>query len=241
MRTTSSTGPRDSEILLADGTRLALRIRRHGAARRMTLRLAPADGAAVLVLPPGVSERAALAFARDRADWLASRVAALPPSVPFTENAILPLLGTDRRLVAAAPGQRGIQFDNETISIPGRPEHFARRVRDWLRRTARHEIESRAHPMAARLGKSIAAIRLGDAKTRWGSCSAKGALRFSWRLVLSPPAILTYVVAHEVAHLAQMNHSPAFWRLVETLAPDTRLPARAWLKRNGAALLRYGR
>ena len=82
-------------------------------------------------------------------------------------------------------------------------------------------------------------VTVRDTRSRWGSCSASGQLSFSWRLILAPEWILDYVVAHEVAHLAEMNHGPAFWRLVETLIGDPK-PARSWLKRHGPGLHRYG-
>jgi predicted metal-dependent hydrolase len=78
-----------------------------------------------------------------------------------------------------------------------------------------------------------------DPKGRWGSCSHRGRLSFSWRLILAPEWVLDYVIAHEVAHLVEMNHGPRFWRLVERLYPDSLRP-REWLRRNGTRLHRYG-
>ena len=91
---------------------------------------------------------------------------------------------------------------------------------------------------AALLGRRHTRLTLRDTRSRWGSCSAKGALGYSWRLILAPPDVLNYVAAHEVAHLAQMNHSPAFWAEVARLMPDYETP-RAWLRREGGALHRY--
>lgn len=79
-------------------------------------------------------------------------------------------------------------------------------------------------------------ICIRDQKTRWGSCSGKGTLSFNWRLMLAPPAILDYVVVHELCHLTHMNHSPAFWQAVESVYPDYR-NARKWLKEHGAELV----
>ena len=91
---------------------------------------------------------------------------------------------------------------------------------------------------AQRLGKDYAAITLRDTRSRWGSCTAQGRLMYSWRLILAPPEVLDYVAAHEVAHLAQMNHSPAFWAEVERIYGDYSQP-RAWLRREGSSLHRY--
>jgi len=82
-------------------------------------------------------------------------------------------------------------------------------------------------------------VTVRDTKSRWGSCSSTGNLSFSWRLVFAPEPVVDYVVAHEVAHLAEMNHGPRFWKLVRSLTPDTATP-RAWLKRHRSELLSYG-
>ena len=112
-------------------------------------------------------------------------------------------------------------------------------MRDHLIALARHELSRRARALAAGIDRRVTRITVRDTKSRWGSCSASGALAFSWRLILAPEAVLDYVVAHEVAHLAEMNHGPRFWRLVETLAPGA-ARQRFWLSRNRARLLRYG-
>jgi predicted metal-dependent hydrolase len=121
-------------------------------------------------------------------------------------------------------------------------------VRDHLIATARRELGRRARGLAARLGRKVTRIRVGDPASHWGSCSAAGSLSFSWRLILAPEPVLEilapepvldYVVAHEVAHLSEMNHGPSFWRLVGTLSPDSAV-ARDWLKRHRGRLLSYG-
>ena len=115
----------------------------------------------------------------------------------------------------------------------------AARVEAWLRRAARAEIEPLVEEMTARLGARHGRITSRDTTSRWGSCSAKGNLGFSWRLVMAPPPVLDYVVAHEVAHLLEHNHGEQFWGHVTRLCenPET---SRAWLRRSGASLHRYG-
>jgi hypothetical protein len=112
-------------------------------------------------------------------------------------------------------------------------------VRDHLMATARGELARRARALSARIGHKIARVRVRDTTSRWGSCSTAGSLSFSWRLILAPEPVLDYVVAHEVAHLVEMNHGPRFWRLVESLAPESAAP-RAWLARHRSRLLSYG-
>ncbi|MEJ2016123.1 MAG: M48 family metallopeptidase [Limibacillus sp.] len=120
-----------------------------------------------------------------------------------------------------------------------RLKRLPRRVADYLKAEAKSELVWRAREMAARLERKVTRVTVRDTRSRWGSCSHQGALSFSWRLILAPEEILDYLVAHEVAHLVEMNHAPAFWRQVARLQPDHKR-ARAWLKREGASLWRYG-
>lgn len=226
--------------LILDGRKVPVKIRRNTNAGRMSLRVNQQDGSVILTLPPHLAASHGLDFAMSKADWLAARLAALPDGTPFEAGAILPLLGVPHRLRHDPVGRGGVWVADREIHVSGRPEHFARRLTDWLKREARKEITSLALPMAAAIGKSVGRVRLKDTRSRWGSCSAHGDLAFSWRLVLAPGHVLAYVVAHEVAHLEQMNHSEAFWRVVGRLIPDVAEP-QAWLKRNGAQLHRYGR
>ncbi len=103
------------------------------------------------------------------------------------------------------------------------------------REAAKEYIPKRADYYAKQLDVSYERIRIAEQKTRWGSCSSKGTLSFNWKLMLAPPAVLDYVVVHEVCHLKEMNHSPRFWKLVEELMPDYK-ECRKWLKENGNTL-----
>jgi predicted metal-dependent hydrolase len=237
--------PRDGETsgltptLLIGGRPVDIRIRRHGRASRISLRIDLRDGAVVLVLPPDADERQGLAFARTKADWLSARLAAVPARIPFADGTVLPLAGEPHTLRHTPLARRGVWVEGGTVFVSGQAEHMPRRVSDWLKQRAREAICAEALPMAAALDAKVARIALGDPRSRWGSCNSRGHLGFSWRLVLAPPPVLRYVVAHEVAHLRQLNHSPAFWRLVGTLMPEAQ-QAREWLKCHGGALHRYG-
>ena len=97
------------------------------------------------------------------------------------------------------------------------------------------EIETLVDKHTAALGKRAKAIRFRDTASRWGSCTSDGNLSFSWRIMMAPPPVINYLVAHEVAHLKEMNHGPKFWKLCDKLCPDTER-CKDWLKRNGGAL-----
>jgi predicted metal-dependent hydrolase len=125
------------------------------------------------------------------------------------------------------------------IIVGGERDQFAHKVTDWLKRRARERITRRAEATAERIDKTIGRISIRDPRARWGSCTHKGDLSFSWRLILAPSHVLDYVVTHEVAHLTHLNHGRNFWRLVEKLMPDYSA-ARTWLDSHGPELQRYG-
>ena len=222
-----------------DGRPVAVRIRRHPRAARISLKIDAGAGALVLVLPPRASAARGAAFVRGQLEWIRTRLAALPVAVPFAPGAQVPLLGVTHEVVHAPQARRGVWAEDGRLHVSGLAEHLPRRLGDWLKARARAEVTPRAVALAARVARPVGRITLRDTRSRWGSCSAAGDLAFSWRLVLAPMSVLDYVVAHEVAHLVELNHSPAFWRVVAELVPDPRGP-RAWLKRHGALLHRYG-
>jgi predicted metal-dependent hydrolase len=218
----------------------AVRLRVSPRARRMALRVDAAAREIELVLPRGVSRARGLAFLAERRLWVLARLSALPERVPFAAGAVVPVLGAPHRIVVETdPAAPAVAIADGEIRVRGDPAHRARRVRDHLAEMARDEFSRRARPLAASIGRKVARIGVRDGKSRWGSCSSAGNLSFSWRLILAPESILAYVVAHEVAHLVEMNHGRRFWQLVELLSPGS-AEARAWLRRNRSRLLCYG-
>jgi predicted metal-dependent hydrolase len=219
-------------------------VRRSAQARRYTLRIKTATREAVLTMPMRGSMATARDFALRHGGWLAARFLKLPDMVDFCDGATVPLRGVPH-LVRHQPGSRGgVWIDGgldgqPVIAIAGEAAFLSRRLRDFLKREARKDIEAAARRHAAALGVSIKRISIKDTTSRWGSCAADGSLSFSWRMVLAPPFVLDYLAAHEVAHRREMNHSTRYWRVVESLYPDYER-AEAWLKRHGGELHRWG-
>lgn len=213
---------------------VALVLRRSARARRISLRISGLDGRVTLTLPRGVPEREALDFARTREDWIRRHLSDRPAEIRPRIGGEIPIEGAVRRIVAA-PGRR-VELHAGEIRVPA--DAPARRLQAWLRELARDRLSEACRSYAQALGREHARITLRDPRSRWGSCSSGGALMFSWRLVLAPPRILRYVAAHEIAHLAEMNHSPAFWAHVERLY-GPHADARRWLRENGPELHRY--
>ena len=228
-----------ARLRLADGRALEVAVRRSARARRIQIRVAPVGGAVELVLPPGAARADGLAFLEQKRDWVAARAARSHTRVPFADGAAFPFLGGELTIRRAGGGRAGARRVGDTLEVTGSPEDLPGRVERWLRRAARAEIAPLVRDKAARLGARPGRIALRDTVSRWGSCSAAGNLSFSWRIAMAPVGVLDYVVAHEVAHLAEPNHGERFWAHVERLCEDPEA-ARAWLRRNGAALHRYG-
>ena len=156
---------------------------------------------------------------------------------------MLPLRGIDHRIVHR-PGARGTVWiegagEERMLCVAGAEPHLARRVRDFLKREAKSDLETASRQAAAKLGVAIKRVSIRDQSSRWGSCSTTGVLSYSWRLILAPPFVLDYLAAHEVAHLVELNHSRRFWRLVERICPHV-TRAKTWLDVHGGDLHRYG-
>ena len=218
-------------------------LRRHARARRYTLRVQAATRSVVLTMPLRGSLREAKSFAQRNGAWIAARLKRLPQAMPFEDGLTLPLRGVPHAITHRA-GARGTVWtedsdDGPLLCVAGGRTHLARRVRDFLKRQAKRDLDAASRRHAAALGVKIKRITVRDQTSRWGSCTADGVLSYSWRLILAPPHVLQYLAAHEVAHLVEMNHSVRFWRVVARVCPDFER-AKGWLNTHGNALHRYG-
>ena len=221
-----------------------VRVRRHRQARRYTLRIHSVSREVVLTMPPRGSLKQAQEFAQKHGGWIAARLGRLPAPAPFAHDAVIPLRGVDHRIVHRR-GERGtvwVETDEagqSLLCVAGTEPHIARRVTDYLKREVKADLEVASRRAAAGLGVTFRRVSIRDPSSRWGSCSTTGVLSYSWRLIFAPPFVLDYLAAHEAAHLIEMNHSRAFWRVVERICPNV-ARAKAWLEAHGADLHRYG-
>ena len=224
------------QITLTGPPPVTVALRRSARARQLSLRVSALDGRVTLTMPGHVAERVAREFLETQEGWLRGRLAAQPGRLRPAHGTVLPVEG---RACPVVPGTgRAARLAGGRLAVPGRDEQVAPRLAAFLKTLARDRLAVAVARHAAALGRHPSRITLRDPRSRWGSCSARGALMFSWRLVMAPPEVLDYVAAHEVAHLAEMNHSPAFWAEVARLCPDCAAP-RAWLRDEGATLHRY--
>lgn len=225
------------------GEPLTLRLSVNPRARRLSVRIDARAGEAVVIAPGPRALAQAVDFARSRALWIAERLSARPETTPLAPGRDILLAGRPLRLEATGTSAAARLVETEAGSVlraGGEGEAFSRRVQSWLKAEARRRLTDRTEVHRAALGQAPVRLSITDSRTRWGSCSPHNrTIRYSWRVVMAPDAVLDYLAAHEVAHLVHADHSPAYWAVVQRLVGDWR-PHRRWLKAHGAALHAVG-
>ena len=237
---------RNGQRLQLDGLAgdVPLRLSVNPRSRRVSIRIDGRAGEAVVVAPSERRLADGVAFARQKAAWIASRLAARPQAEGLEPGGTVNLRGRPVRLegVGGAGAARLVQTpDGPVIRSGGEGEAFERRVENLLKREARAALTDRTEVHLNALGQRPVRVSIVDTRSRWGSCSPHNrSIRYSWRVVMAPEPVIDYLAAHEVAHLVHADHSPAYWSVVERLVGDHR-PFRKWLRDHGAALQAVGR
>jgi predicted metal-dependent hydrolase len=226
------------ELLKIEGRAVELSVRLNPRARRLIVKVHPTTGEVTVTAPSQRALERAMEFARGQSDWIARQLSHVPALVKLGAGSVVPFRGVDHDVRQGESGRGPVWIADGAIHVAGRKEHHPRRLTDFLKREARRELEARVLAHAARIGARHTQLTVRDTASRWGSCSAQRSLSFSWRLILAPPFVLDYVVAHEVAHMREMNHGPKFWKLVQELVGDFHRPQK-WLRDHGASLHRY--
>lgn len=227
------TKPRSAEPLTIGGAEIA--VVRSARAKAMRLSLDRKRGGVRLTLPKRAALAPALAWARSKEAWIAAQLAARPVT-EIVPGMALSVGGRSLTLEWQAPWPRTPRIVGDELRIGGPREQLGLRLIRWLKAEALTLLSRESHEYAARCGVSVTRVGIGDPVSRWGSCSAAGAIRYSWRLILAPPHVRRATVAHEVAHLVHMNHGRAFHILVAEIYEADAATARRWLRENGQAL-----
>lgn len=218
---------------------LELRVDRR--ARRLKLRIDADRRRLILTCPPRASRRAALEWARDQRDWALRAIAQIPESEPLVPGATIPFEGRDLTLRWDPDASRTPSMRDESLVCGGPIQSFEARVLRWLRAQALERLSAETAEAAILADVTVMSVRVGDAGTRWGSCTSAGAIRYNWRLVMAPRHVLRWVVAHEVAHRVHMNHGSEFKALEGRLYGPNVAAARSELRRISARLKGIGR
>ncbi len=209
-------------------------VRRNRLSRYLRLRV-DRKGRVVLSLPLFCTRRQAQSFLDEHQEWIADQLNRLPTPTRWQNGDTIRILGQDLTIRHDPTLRRGVFIRDNTLFVSGEADFLTRRITDFVKRQTRAYITTKARDLAAEIGVSFRDIHLKDTTSRWGSCSAKGNLNFCWRLGFAPLFVLDYIIAHEVAHLQEMNHSDRFWRVVARLT-DRRADAEIWLRRHGREL-----
>lgn len=223
-------------IILSGRSDIVIQVKRSAHSKRLSLRVSSLDGRITLTAPPKVPERQLQAFIAEREVWLRQNLDKLPASCAIALGKSLPILGVAHQIARRASHR--VTHGDGFVHVPFDKPKPAARLQGYLKALARDHLVGESDKFAARLGIEYARLSLRDTRSRWGSCTQDKALMYSWRLVLAPFEVLSYVAAHEVAHLKFMDHSAQFWNQVGDLYGDYDAP-RAWLKAQGASLHRF--
>jgi len=215
---------------------LPYRIRRSDRASRVRVSVDP-QGDVEVVLPRRTPASAAPAAVAELRPWIERRLreAGAVRDAIAARGATLPYLGTALQL---QPDERRTRVHRrgDTLLVPADPERAPAAIERWYRRAAAAEIAPRLDAATQALGATYTSLSIRGQRTRWGSCSARGAMSFNWRLLLAPAPVLDYVVWHEACHLRVMDHSSKFWALVRRHCPGYE-EHRRWLRLQGSTLV----
>ena len=224
------------QIELTGPPMVMILVRRTRQARRLSLRVSQLDGRVTMSLPMRTPLREAQVFATEKEGWIRGTLAKRPDVERPAINGKVLFQGIDVDVVTGKG--RVARFVDGKITVPDNPTRVMSRVAAFMKVTARERLCETSDRYAAQLGVSYGRLTLRDTRSRWGSCSSEGNLMYSWRLIMAPPEVLDYVVAHEVSHLIEMNHSAQYWQVVSSIYPQYK-PPRAWLRIHGQQLHRF--
>jgi predicted metal-dependent hydrolase len=232
------TGPSDFAVRVADRD-IPVAVLRHPNARRLRLRYDAKIGQLRLTMPP----RGSMASARDwvaaQHGWIAQQLENAPEYPVVTTGTVMPYRGHDVTITWRADAPRMPAHQGDQLMIGGPQAAIGRRVARWIAAEARIALSDATTALAATADLPLSAVSVGDPRSRWGSCSASGRIRYSWRLMMMPDFVRDSVIAHEVAHLRHLDHSARFHRLAADLLGADPGVARVWLQRHGSAILRW--
>lgn len=217
-------------------------VKRSKKAKRVALRLDPVERVINLVVPQKMTLKRAYSFAKDHEDWVISTLNKLPQPIPFDHGTALPIFGDTVRLditIDKTLKRTKIKQHDDVLEVKTYQDDPTNRITTHIRSIAKTGLADIASDKAGMIGKDVLSVRIGDTKSRWGSCSQDKKITFSWRLIFAPYAAIDYVVAHEVAHMVHMDHSKDFWLLCEKLCSDYNT-GKSWMKANGNSLMSYG-
>jgi hypothetical protein len=230
-------------LFVLDGEPIEVRVRESSRVRVSRLVVGPRRPLEIVV-PRRITTAEIDRILESRRAWIREQtarfraIASRPGALGLVRAGFAPLAGGHVPIVMTRGARSVAELCAGQLTVGGPVDEAGEAVGRWYRREARARIEQAAAREGSRLGLRYERIAIRDQSTRWGSCSSSGTLSFSWRLVLAPPAVLEYVVVHELCHLREPNHSNRFWQLVDAASPQRRAHGR-WLREHAYELHAY--
>ena len=232
-------GERDLSIVL-NGKSYPIEMKSSVRARSIIVSADTIRSVVRLTVPKFASRRQALQFMQSKSDWLEHRFEQALPPIRLANGVAIPVFGTSCSIAWSEEHARKPKLVDDRILVGGPHEHLERRVLQWIKEIARQTFAADLVDYCQKADVELPRLSVGDARRRWGSCSGKKAIRLSWRLIMAPEYVRRSVVAHEVAHLKHMDHSPQFYAFLDGLYEGDRKEADQWLKDHGRGLHMIG-
>jgi predicted metal-dependent hydrolase len=244
LKTILSNSRSDPEIDI-EGEAVPVRIRRTSQARRISMRADAVKREIRITMPSYAPTKAAIDFVTQKRQWIAARLQSAPAVSPLHPGGTVAVEGEPHLIVWNAGASRTIRrvegAEGRELHLGGPQDLVDARIIRWLKSEARRVFEAEIVHYCAAAKENTPRLSLGDPRSRWGSCSSRGTISLSWRLIMAPASVRRSVIAHEVAHIRHMDHSPAFYAWLDALFEGDRTAADRWLKMHGTALQRVGR
>ncbi len=236
---------RSDPIVDIEGEQVPVRIRRSGRARRISLRADAINREIRITMPVYAPTSAAMDFIAQKQQWIAARLQSAPKVEPLTDGATVAFTGEPHRIVWIDGGSRTVRRilgdAGAELHVGGPHDRVPDRIQRWLKAEARRTFIDEIAEYCEKADEVCPRLMLGDPRSRWGSCSSRGTIALSWRLIMAPPSVRRSVIAHEVAHMRHMDHSRDFYAWFDALYEGDRKAADRWLKMHGTALQQVGR
>jgi len=240
LKTILSNSRSDPEIEI-EGSSFPVRIKRNPRAKRISLRADAIKREIRVTMPTYAPTAEAMAFVYQKREWIAARMQSAPESVVIQNGAAVAFEGEEHRIVWREDLPRRVAQVKGELRLGGPEDMIAQRIIRWLKSEARRTFTTDLAHYCNIAGEDTPRLQLGDPRSRWGSCSSRGTIAISWRLIMAPTDVRRSVIAHEVAHMRHMDHSPAFYQWMDELFEGDRKAADKWLKMHGTGLHHVGR
>ena len=240
LKTILSNSLSDPEVNI-EGERVPVRIHRNNRAKRISMRADAVKREIRITMPPYTPTNVALDFVAKKREWIATRLNSVADAAPIAPGSEIAFEGEGYIIEWREEWPRSVKCAEGRLLLGGPESSVEARILRWLRAEARRVYTEEIAYYCAKANDPVPRLSLGDPRSRWGSCSSRGTISLSWRLIMAPVSVRRSVIAHEVAHIRHMNHSAQFYAWLDTLYDGNRRAADQWLKMHGTGLQRVGR